>query len=120
VVTGPSVEVLADTSIPVDARVAAAGEVGRLSAPEWPLGEALCVVALDHEDRGDVRTAAVRAMADTPAAAPNQLVRARGGVGRVPVRAGAAQCSANRVPRRSWRPVSTSSREPRWLNPYFP
>ena len=36
--------------------------------------------------RGDVRTAAVRAMANAPAAAPNQLVRVRGGVGRVPVR----------------------------------
>ena len=85
--TGPSVEVLTDTSIPDDARVAAAGEGGRVLAPESPLGKALCVVALDHEDRGDVRTAAVRAIADTPAAAPNQLVRVPGGVGRTPVRA---------------------------------
>jgi len=120
VVTGPSVEVLPDTSIPDDARFPPAGEVGRLSAPEWPLGEALCVVALDHEDRGDVRTAAVRAMADTPAAAPNQLVRVRGGVGRVPVRAEAVAVQREL----GSAPVMTTrfDEQPRVrrLNPYFP
>ncbi|GEM_PF-1988629 len=60
------------------ARVAAAAEVGRQLATERPLDvcwQAVCAVAMDQDDAVEVRRAAIRALANAAAAAPNQLVR---------------------------------------------
>lgn len=72
------IEILADASARVAARVAVAAEVRRLLETERPLGDAwrtVCGVASDERAPAEVRRAAVRAMAGAPAAAPNQLVR---------------------------------------------
>ena len=74
----PAIEVFTGRGGDVEARVAAAGEVGRLLATEWPLGLAWAAtnqVLVDESDVVAVRCAAARAMSNAPAEAPNQLVR---------------------------------------------
>ncbi len=76
--TASAVDLLGDTSRPVAERVDAAARVGDLLAAVWPLGVAwqtLCHVIFDDTDDIAVRAAAIRALANAPAAAPNQLVR---------------------------------------------
>jgi HEAT repeat protein len=71
------IEILADSSASVAARVVAAAEVRRLLETERPLGAAwrtVCGVAFDERAPAEVRRAAVRAMAGAPAPV-SQLVR---------------------------------------------
>ncbi len=74
----PAIDVFTSRGGDVEARVAAAAEVGGLLATEWPLGLAWAAtnrVLVDESDVVAVRCAAARALSNAPAAAPNQLVR---------------------------------------------
>jgi hypothetical protein len=74
------IEILADASASVAARVTAAAEVRRRLETGRSLDNAawrtVCGVASDERAPAEVRRAAVRAIAGVPAAAPTQLARA--------------------------------------------
>ena len=73
-----AIETFTDRTVDDATRLAAADGVGRALALEWPLGPAwaaACRVPSDTTDSAPVRCAAVRVIANAPAAAPNQLVR---------------------------------------------
>ena len=73
-----AIETFTDRSADDATRVAAAVEVGRALAEEWPLGAAwtaACRVLYDETDAVAVRCAAVRTIANAPMAARNQLTR---------------------------------------------